>query len=575
MKNTYTMNKQIIILFFVLLNSFTIFAQDDKIKFGAYARALQQNNKLGEEDTLNIDNTSGGHVLVDLGVNINPDKKTEIVAIVRLRSDLGGFFGSGTSALLRQAYVKGIVGKFLNYQVGDMYLKLSPYTFYNNYAEGSANEGRVFSDLRRDYTYYENLNRGNYWWQQGAYTNFALAFQETFIDSIRFDAFFLRNRVSTFDLAGRYHGGGRMTITQSEKLKMAVNYVNLFEVGATIGSDTALRNPVTSFELDYRILNQDNMALGIFGEAGYSNFVYTKDTAKAKNDIFYEAGAKFDLKPANLSFKASYMYVGPEFFSSAAQSKRVNFSKDPALFPIYGNDPFNPVTRNITTFDLVRDPSLYNAGITPYLMTFNPIYANAQPYGKATPNRSGINFNVVYKDSAQKIVVDAYSSLLSEPSGEGSAEKRKFLIAGGGVNFNIHKFIGFEKKIIVSAGDKFEKTTRGGTSLESIDLTSNLLDLGLEIEVLKKLDLLLGAKILTAKGNEFISVRDKYNNISVPVPTGTMDVSQTLYGVGLKYRFSANTYLTVQDHYFMNEQSTPAIPSYSINQIWILFNMNF
>ena len=569
------MNKQIVILFFVLLNPLTIFAQDDKIKFGAYARALQQNNKLGDEDTLNVDNISSGHVLVDLGVNINPDKKTEIVAIIRLRSDLGGFYGAGTSAFLRQAYVKGIVGKFLNYQVGDMYLKLSPFTFYNNYAEGSANEGRVFSDLRRDYTYYENLNRGNYWWQQGAYANFALAFKETFLDSVRFDAFFLRNRINTFSLAGRYHGGGRVTITQSENLKMAINYVNLFEVGATIGSDTALRNPVTSFELDYKILNNDNMGLGVFGEVGYSNFVYTKDTAKARNDIFYEAGVKFDLKSANLSFKASYLYVGPEFFSSGAQSKRVDFAKDPALFPIYGNDPFNPVTRNITTFDLVRDPSFYNAGITPYLMAYNPMYANAQPYGKATPNRSGINFNVMYKDSAQKVIVDVYSSLLSDASGEGSAEKRSFLMFGGGVDFNIHKFIGFDKKIIVSAGNKYEKTTRGGSTLESIDLGSNLLDLGLEIEILKKLDLLLGAKMLMAKGNEFIATRDKYNNVLFHTPTGNMETNQTLYGVGLKYRFSANTYLTVQDHYFMYEQPTPAVPSYSINQIWILFNMNF
>lgn len=172
------MNKKIIgILFFVFWCVGLLHAQDiDKVKFGAYARALQQNSTMVNADTLHPNNTGKGHLLIDLGININPDKRTEIQAIVRFRGDMNGMYGAGATATLRQMYVKGIIGRFLSYQVGDLYMQLSPYTFFNNNAEGSANEARIFSDFRRDYTNYENFsNRGNYWWQQGAHTNFGLA----------------------------------------------------------------------------------------------------------------------------------------------------------------------------------------------------------------------------------------------------------------------------------------------------------------------------------------------------------------------------------------------------------------
>lgn len=575
MKNTYKMNKQIVILFFVLLTSFGLHAQDDKIKFGAYARAFQHTEKLGEEDTLNIDNTSSGQVLVDFGINANPDKKTEIVAIIRLRSDLGGFFGAGTSAQLRQAYVKGIIGNVVNYQVGDLYLQLSPYTYFNNFSEGSVNEGRVFSDLRKDYTYYENLNRGNYWWQQGAHSNFELAFKETFIQKIRFDAFFLRNRTGNMlAIPTRFHAGGRVAITQSEKLKVIGNYVNLFDVAATASGDQSTRNPVTSVEVDYTLWNNERNALSLYGEGGYSQLVFKGESVKTKSDGFIDGGAAFKLKPANLTFKAGYMYVGPEFFSSAAQSKRVNFASIPTIFPIYGNDITNLMFRNVTIFDLVRDPNIYNVGITPVLMPFDPTLANAQPYGKATPNRKGFNVGVQYKDSLEKIVVDVNSSILSEISGVNSKELRDFLLLTGTVDFNIHKFIDFKKKIIVTAGAKYESANRGGIAIEQVDLTSNLIDLGLEIEVLKRLDLLLGAKMLSANGKESYTSRDVYNNPFSSL-SQNIDVNQTMYGVGLKYRFTGNTYLTVQNHFFDYKNNAVAKTDYTINQFFILFNMNF
>jgi hypothetical protein len=578
MKHLYKMNKILFILVLILGNTALIKAQDDKIKFGAYARALQTQNKLNAQDTLNPRNNNTGHVLVDLGININPDKRTEIQAIVRFKSELGGFFGAGTQAQLRQAYVRGIVGKFLNYQVGDLYMKLTPFTFYNYNPEGYVNEARIFSDIRRDYTNYENLShRGNFWWQQGAHTDFTLDFKETFIKNIRVDGFFLRNRNSFASTLSTFHAGGRVNILQSDLFRLAGTYVNLFDIANTVGSKAGVRNPVTTFDAELNLVNNSLLGFKLFGEGGFSQLNFKGDNsplATNKKGSIGEAGVGLNLKAIGLSVNATYLYVDPNFFSSAAQTKRINFAKNPSLFTNYGNDPFNPYTRSVTVFDLVRDTALYNPIIRTQLMAYNPIFNNSQPYGKATPNRTGANLGLTLKDSLEKVVVNAEASYLMEVVTAGGSDKRKFLVGQAGIDFNIHKWIGFKKRFTITTGVRYEHTNRGGTA--PVTLNSNLIDLGLELEVLKKLDLLVGSKMLFAKGNEFILVRDKYNNVSYDNSlTNNINVTQNLLAFGLKYRFSERTYLTVQDNIFDFKDKTNSGRNYSINQVWMMFNMNF
>jgi hypothetical protein len=580
-KNTYTMSKKFILLFFVLVSSRVLFAQDsDKVKFGAYGRALQQNSRLGDKDTLHADNISKGHVLVDLGININPDKRTEVQAILRMKSDIGGFYTGGSALQLRQLYIKGLIGRFVSYQVGDLYIQMSPYTFYNNNAEGTINEGRIFSDFRRDYTNYENLsNRGNSWWQQGAATNFSLAFKDSKIDSMRVDGFFLRNRTEGYfaNSPARFHAGGRITLTSTDKLKLIGNYVNLFEIGKTNALDTlgSISNPVSSLQADYTLVNTERTTFRLVGEGGYSQMLFKGYRNAGKDGYFYEAAAKLHVKPANLLFTAGYSYVDPQFYSSAAQTKRVNFANTPSTFPIYGNDPLNPIQRTPTIFDLVKDTAVYNGGIRSQLMTYDPTLNNSQPYGKATPNRQGVNVDVQYKDSAQKIMANVNAAYLTEVNGENSTQKRNFLVLKAAADFHLHKFIGWKKKFIVSTGIRYENTKRGGDSLEKINLTSTLIDLGLELEVLNKLDVLVGTKFLAAKGNEFIAVRNVFNDIVNTTALPNISINQSMIAFGLKYRFSANTYITVQDHIFTYTDGHNSLRDFSMNQFLLMFNMNF
>ena len=573
----------------VLSSYSTVKAQSDNIKFGAYGRAIQQNNRLDKKDTLNIDNTSSGQVLFDLGIKVNPDKKTEISSILRLKSNLGGFYGAGNIAQLRQLYIKGIIADFLSYQVGDVYLKMTPYTMFNNYSELSVSEASVFKDLRNDFVYYENLNKGNSWWQQGAHTNFAIGVKSKFLEKIKVDGFFVRNRTSNFvSQPTTFHAGGRVMLIQSSRFNLGANYLNLYDAAATYNSTFSTRNPVHSYETEVILLDGDKLGLNLNAEVGFSQLNFKNDTLAPKdaatgqyikmNGNFIDAGVTAKIKPANLKAKVSYSYTSPRFYSSAAQTKRVDYSRTPSQFPIYGNDPFNPVNRDINAFDIVRDPTIYNVGITPVLMAYNPAYGNAMPYGKATPNRTGVTLDLNYKDSLEKINIEASGAYLNEVVGTDiNAKTRNFIVASIKADLNINKFINFKKKILLHGGMRMEKTSRSGDSIFAVNLVSQIYDAGFEIEFLKKLDLLIGMKAVNSKGSENIAIRDKYNEITGHDYTSFRNVNfqQLMLGYGLKYRFSAGTYLTAQYHTFNLSDKTTSAKTFNMNQFLVMFNMNF
>lgn len=577
MIKTYKINIMIrysIIILVAFLSVSTLKAQDDKIKFSAISRAMQLNNKLDKADTIHIDNTSSGNVLLDLGININPDKKTEIQAIIRFNNNIGGFYGSDAKASLRQLCVKGIIGNFLNYQVGDIYLKLTPYTFFNNNAEGTINEATIFKDIRRDYTNYENFsNKGNSWWQQGVHSNMSLAINGFYFDTLRFDIFFLRNRSTDFaKIPSSFHTGGKTTFSRSNKLKFAVNYLDLYDIDYSDKNKNLKRNPVTSAELNLKIFENDNLKMTLNGESGFSNLI---DSISNTKGYFYDAGLSINLKHTNLQIGTNFNFVDPNFYSSAAQSKRVNFSKTPGMFPLLGNDPNITIERNTTISDLVNDISIYNSTIVRTLMPFNFIMGNAQPYGKSTPNRTGIELFGRYKDSAQIIDIESSISFLSNIIGEGTTELRHFTILKTSLNFNIGNFINSKKQLLFTSGIIYESTQRGGSAIEKIKLNNNLIDLGISIETIKKLDFLIGYKTLLSSGNEYLSIRNTSNEIINFIKYDHIDITESILAIGFKYRFSSATYLMIQNSTTTAKNNNNSAIDLKYNQLMILFNMNF
>ena len=88
-------------------------------------------------------------------------------------------------------------------------------------------------------------------------------------------------------------------------------------------------------------------------------------------------------KDSTLELSLGYRYVDPNFRSTGAQTRRLNFNSDVSVYPEYNN---LSSSREISLFDIMTDENIYNQEMTTTLSGFNPAYSNVLPYGDATPN---------------------------------------------------------------------------------------------------------------------------------------------------------------------------------------------
>jgi len=250
------MKTRYILLFIVGLISCTdSFGQTDKFTvYGAGRFVLQNNSRSGQlfeqsivgNDTIPADTVStrreiGGVALFDLGFRIKPNSSTEINALTRVSGDLDGFWGAGIGFTFRELYVRGIVRNKVRYRVGDLDLKMTPFTVYNSDPDLGVHRMsslRLFQDILE----YENFNRDNMWRQQGAQVDFKFSVGKKGdrIDVMSYitknrqtDYFFVPDRLMTGgQVAWNREGFGRVfyqTITFSKLLKQHNSQMELLQ----------------------------------------------------------------------------------------------------------------------------------------------------------------------------------------------------------------------------------------------------------------------------------------------------------------------------------------------------------
>lgn len=554
-------------LFSILLCASSLFAQDDVVKFGAISRGVLQESTLGDADTTNPNRNNSGQAVVDLRVNINPNRKTEIGTVIRMESELGGFYGAGSDISLRQLYVKGLLYDVVSYEVGDIYLELSPYTLYNTSGELAQHEAQVFHQLRTDLSEYDNFNIGNAWWSQGGHINTGLAFDSTGTTGVQFDVFTTRLEAPS---TTRFLAGGRAALYNKNKYNIKLNAVRTFDAKKVNPLEESMYNTVASLEWEYQLLP----SLTFFGETGLSQYAIEKPhdiegdylVPEDRNGEFINAGLGWKALEGQLNTRLKYLRNSAFFYSVGAQSKRLDYTASPALFLNVANDPFN--NRSLNIYDLIANQNVYNAQISGTLMTYDPLYGNALAYGEATPNRQGLMFSTTYQDSAKVITAGIDAALLNDVTGVGTEEKRSFTRIGAHTDLDIASLIGYKKNFTLGGAYTYESTQRDG-NLSSIDLKTSSLEAGLEFEVFKKLYLLGGIKTLQGKGNEFLYDLSNQNVYDIPTEY-TVNINQTLTGVGARYQFSDNTYLSIKNFGVNIKDLDDDNRSYAFNQ-WMLF----
>jgi hypothetical protein len=560
----------------VILILFCLGAQAQvQFNFNGVGRALVTNNKLSgpttDGDTTSLQKGISGYTLFDLQPNLLINNNLKANVILRVRNPFGSFFGANTAFTFRQMQVSGRIGKVVDYELGDIYLgkDLTAYTMFNPEDLYTDYESDIHK-IRRNIVEYENFIDGNQWRLQGAKGKSSFDFNRG-IKNLGISAFFTRiNPTNDKDIADQILIGSRISVIQSDMLRIGGTYVGLLDVPV----ETALveyKNNVFTGDLGFK-LDKDAFALMADVESGISNFSNTQvtlDSTVTYSDYFYDGKITGLVKPAKVKVFVGMRNVGAQYSSPSAQTIRLNVNRFPELFSAVEN---NTRFRTANLFDRMTDEYLYNRGINPVLGLFMPEYGNVTPYGPATPNRTGLSFGLSTDTSLKVVTADVKVDLLNEIVGEGTPDKRKFMSIKGGAIFRIGTLAKLDRKVNLNVGFRSENTTRAGDA--PVDLKSTLLDAGATIEIVKRLDLLVGYKSLTASGNEYLMIRSVFNTADDYFAYST-DLKESTLSTGLGIRFGERSYFTANYNMVNFSESVSQKFDYKINQMFVNYSLIF
>lgn len=581
-------NKILIVLSAVILSAVGSFSQDKeknhKENFFGLGRAVVSNETLDDTTSKDKNATTNGYTLFDLGVQMERGDVFRAHAILRVRNEFGGFYGDGVSFDFRELRLEGLISKRIKYEIGDLDVSLTPYTIHNSEPGFYDYENSLIA-MKRDIIRYENFYTGDDTWRmQGinAYTTFNIS--DGLLKKLHVRAF--GNRVAptnNVDLGDRFVWGGRLGFINSKNMKIG------FNLAAT--QDLALTVPDASVNYDNHVITTDfrfvkelnpNFALGIEGELGgsdYSMEVAATDTSVSYQDGFYDVKAVVEYKPLGLTFKAGYKTVGQNFSSPTAQTRRVNDLAQGSSLTLYPNYNDGTTERKQSIFDRYsQENGLYSRSISTTLDPFSAIYGNINPYGEATPNRTGLTFDLGLKDSLKRWEGVVKYKLQSELVGQNVPDKRKFNGLLVGAKFNINRFIGWNKLLSIYGSYNQESTKRDNPGV-GIDLNTNVIDLSIDAEVYNRLHLIAGMKSLGAKGYEYEIIRDEFNNVSEQsLPNQkNYDLSDQVIVLGAKYDFGPNSFLGLSTQFtsYVDKSTSFADDEYDLDQIYIVYQIKF
>ncbi len=567
--------KRILLIIAVIGLTLSAEAQNKKFQINGAARTYIFANELdidNDLDSITTRKSNYGHALLDLGVSIYPNKNTEVIGMFRIRNELGGFWGGGTSFNVRQLTLKGVAGNVVRYELGDIDVSMTPYTVWNFQEEGIVNEADAFR-IRRDVVHYDLFYMHNTWRMQGAKAEFGLNFNKG-IKGIDFFSFITRQRAAELE-PERLYGGGTIKIRQSDRLSLSLNSVSNFDLTETIADSLRYRNGVHTAGLNYWIKNNSESALGIHAEGGISSVLYENytdpTTPEQFSDWFIDVKLKGALKAKRLSYELGFKDVGAQFLSPGAQTQRVNYGRFPAVYQQIKNDASG---RPLSYTDVISGNAENSIRISEQLLPYNAAYNNTTPYGVATPNRRGVYGQLIRKDSTKLENAFLNVGVYQQSVGTGSLNSKMFMVTEAGADVALNDFIGYKRDLKLQLGVRYESTNRAGEEFEELALQSTLIDLGLSYEFADKLNLLLGAKLWSVSGNEFINERDRFNTL-VDFDVVEFDFTENTLAGGLSYKFNENNVLTGQYQMFNIEHADEAIADYGINQFTLLFNMKF
>ena len=562
-------------LIFAIFCIHSVAYSQSKLRMVGGARSVLNNQSLETFDSITDKTTPkakvGGYSLIDLGFNISPNKQTEIMGMIRIKNQYGGFFGGGVTFDVRQLWIKAILGDVLRYQLGDINLKQTPFTLFNHNEDLFLNQNPS-SQIFQDIVNYESFYKQNTWRQQGLSTDFGLNFSK-YIDEVNFNGYLTRMNMTNFsNVPERLLGGATVDIVINDKLSLQYNNSSIFDVTGTAVDSNSFRNLVHTGAFMFKN-NFFGLPVELKSEIGTSNTYYTIDpNAPSLSDYFIHPTINIESSNHNLQIKVGYLNVGPNFRSPGAQSKRIDYQGTLTNFPLYRQSQMD---RPYHLQDLLQDERLYKVSISSKLMAYNPIINNVLPYGLATFNRNGLYGTVSYKNNAKNSEINFSHYQLNEIIGQGTKNLKSFSMTQLQFNTLLNNFFKWKKNIKFTSTILHQQTSRTSEfDYELIDLNSLQIAAGLEWEFVKDFDFILGYNFLKGKGNEMISSRNGYTEV-IDFEKYASNIEQSILGIGLKFKFSKQTYLALIHQQYHHSNELNGFENYKMQQTNIIYNLIF
>ena len=422
--------------FLLLLSLFSAvqsFGQSPPPKFSLNggARAVYFADRLQlAGDTVTLPRENSGHVLADLGVNIRPNAATEVQAMVRIRNDYGGFWGSGVSFDIRQLTVKGLIQNRFKYTVGDMDYALTPYTMFR-----AAPVLELFNGVQAIQTIQQNMpgydvfmNNNGTWRTQGAALDFGLLFKKG-PQKMSNSLFAMRLRPGFGGAATEQWAlGGRIELIWGDfPLRVGGTLVSVNDLGGTSASTDLYRNTVLATDGSL-----GNGFLRLNWELGNSRSQFADTGNTVKSDYFYTIGLKIGKQ-----WQVRYAEVGPDYFNPAAQTTAYNPAGIPRSFRAVGNER---ALRTASLYDFAREAGLYRAAWSTTLGDDQSNYLLLDPFGEATPNRRGVTIGWQPGALVKGLSLSTRLQWFSEIRGSGTTSLTQFTRAEVTAGYALRKF---------------------------------------------------------------------------------------------------------------------------------------
>ena len=515
-----------------------------------------------------------------MNTHINPIETIEIFGQVRVRNEFGSFFGSGTQIDVRQLRASGIIKNKVKFSIGDLFLKQNKFTLYN-YDEDLNFFDNSFNSSYKEIVDYENFYFENRWRLQGIQTNFSYKF-DRFIRTLEFDFFITRPRGSsqinsstnTF-ISDMLISGGSLVSKLSKSLSAELNYVLLNELPSTGTVEKAIKNPVYQIGVNH---NSKYFASEInhkfqagFSERNWSFKSVDDSISELKQGMFAEFRSSYFKKDSTISLDFGYRYVDPNFRSAGAQTRRINMNETNvgSIYSLYSN---NFLRRPVSIFDITSDPNIYNQNISGTLMSFNPIFSNALPYGDATPNRQGIFLNFYHNNKNKIFNINFKTSYFNEIIGQGTNQKRNFLTFLQSSNINFKEIFNHTKEFDLSFSIVNQITSRKGDSIETVNLNSKHFNLLIDKEIVNKLFLQLSLQRFESSGNEYINNRNEFGEIFT-FQSLRLHRVDNLHCFGLKYKYRENVYINLQYNFWNSNFNNSIYPDINFQRFLFIFSI--